>query len=46
MANNPIPDQSKDFVQSGMVLITDPKADKYLNMAQKRRERLTKPKES
>ena len=46
MANNPIPDQSKDFVQSGMVLITDPKADKYLNMAQKRRERSTKPKES
>jgi hypothetical protein len=36
MANSPIPDQSKDFVKSGMVLITDPRSDKYLNMAQKR----------
>ena len=31
MANNPIPDQSKDFLNSGMTLITDPRSDKYLN---------------
>ncbi len=31
MANSPIPDQSQDFIKSGMVLITDPRADKYLN---------------
>lgn len=38
MANSPIPDQSKGFINSGMVLITDPRADKYLDMAaQKRR---------
>lgn len=31
MANNPIPDQSQDFIKSGMVLITDPRSDKILN---------------
>ena len=31
MANSPIPDQSEDFRKSGMVLITDPRADYYLN---------------
>lgn len=32
MANNPIPDQGNDFIESGMTLITDPRSDKYLNM--------------
>lgn len=32
MSNNPIPDQGKDFIESGMTLITDPKSDKYLNV--------------
>lgn len=31
MANSPIPDQGQDFIDSGMVLITDPRSDKYLN---------------
>ena len=31
VANSPIPDQSDDFRKSGMVLITDPRADYYLN---------------
>jgi hypothetical protein len=35
MAVNPIPDQSKEFMKSGMVLITDPKSDKYLNRVRK-----------
>ena len=35
MANNPIPDQSQDFIKSGMTLITDPKSDKYLNMVKR-----------
>ena len=30
MANNPIPDQSKDFKRSGMRLITDPASDVLL----------------
>lgn len=30
MANNPVPDQGKEFIESGMTLITDPKSDKYL----------------
>jgi len=30
VANNPIPDQGKEFIKSGMTLITDPKSDKYL----------------
>ena len=34
MANNPIPDQSKDFRRSGMVLITDPRSDYYLKKAE------------
>jgi len=37
MANNPIPDQSQDFIKSGMVLITDPRADKILNNLDKNR---------
>lgn len=32
MSNKPIPDQGKDFIESGMTLITDPKSDKYLNV--------------
>ena len=36
MANNPVPDQGQDFLKSGMTLITDPRSDKYLNMARKR----------
>jgi|TARA_B100000073_G_scaffold76229_1_gene57553 hypothetical protein len=35
MANSPIPDQSTDFRKSGMVLITDPRADYYLNKSKK-----------
>jgi hypothetical protein len=31
MANKPVPDQSDEFKKSGMVLITDPKSDYYLN---------------
>lgn len=31
MAVKPIPDQSKEFIKSGMVLITDPRSDKYLH---------------
>jgi hypothetical protein len=38
VANSPIPDQSKDFIKSGMRLITDPKSDKYLNMAARERQ--------
>ena len=37
MANNPIPDQSQDFIKSGMVLITDPRADAILNNLGKNR---------
>ena len=36
MANNPVPDQGQEFLKSGMTLITDPRSDKYLNMARKR----------
>lgn len=36
MANSPV-DQGSEFVQSGMTLITDPRSDKYLKMARKRR---------
>jgi len=38
MANSPIPDQGEEFIKSGMVLITDPKSDKYLKKAQKNKE--------
>ena len=31
MANSPIPDQSDAFRKSGMVLITDPRSEYYLN---------------
>lgn len=48
MANHPIPDQSIDFIKSGMVLITDPRADYYLKKAQKPKntppeDRLSRP---
>lgn len=32
----PIPDQSDEFIKSGMVLITDPRSDKYLQDSRKR----------
>jgi len=32
MSNHPVPDQGKDFINSGMTLITDTNSDKYLNM--------------
>jgi len=35
MANNPIPDQSRDFIESGMTLITDPRSDVYLRRVNK-----------
>lgn len=35
MAIQPIPDQGEEFIKSGMVLITDPKSDKYLNRVRK-----------
>ncbi|QBQ74970.1 hypothetical protein RW110999_092 [Cyanophage S-RIM4] len=35
MANSPIPDQSDDFIKSGMTLITDPRSDIYLNRVNK-----------
>ncbi len=38
MANNPIPDQGNAFIESGMTLITDPRSDKYLNMARKNKK--------
>ena len=35
VANSPVPDQSDDFIKSGMVLITDPRSDKYLHKVKK-----------
>ena len=35
----PIPDQSDEFRKSGMVLITDPRADYYLNKVKKNEKR-------
>lgn len=35
MANSPV-DKSEEFIKSGMTLITDPAADKYLKMASNR----------
>ena len=48
MANSPIPDQSEEFRKSGMVLITDPRADYYLNKVSKNKnnpptDRLSRP---
>lgn len=48
MANSPIPDQSEEFRKSGMVLITDPRSDYYLNKARKSKsnppeDRLSRP---
>ena len=42
MANSPIPDQSKEFRESGMVLITDPRADYYLNKVSREKKEETK----
>ena len=39
MANNPIPDQSKQFKESGMKLITDPASDHLLNKSKKKKEK-------
>ncbi len=36
-SDNPV-DQSKDFKESGMKLITDPRSDAYLEMAKKKAE--------
>ena len=36
MANSPV-DKSKSFVESGMTLITDPAADRWLKMASDRK---------
>lgn len=36
MANSPV-DMGKEFIESGMTLITSPAADKYLNRVQKKR---------
>ena len=38
MANNPIPDQSKEFKQSGMRLITDPSSDYLMIKAREKKE--------
>ena len=38
MANSPV-DKSKSFVESGMTLITDPAADRWLKMASDRKAR-------
>ena len=35
MAIYPVPDQSEEFIKSGMVLITDPRSDKYLRKVRK-----------
>jgi hypothetical protein len=35
MANHPIPDQSDDFIKSGMILITDPRSDVLLERIDK-----------
>jgi hypothetical protein len=38
MANSPVPDQSSEFQNSGMTLITDPKSDKYLDKVRRNRQ--------
>jgi|OM-RGC.v1.036990177 hypothetical protein len=38
MAIQPVPDQSDEFKKSGMVLITDPKSDYYLNKSEKQKK--------
>lgn len=48
MANHPIPDQGNDFINSGKVLITDPRSDYYLKKASKPKntpptDRLSRP---
>ena len=39
MANSPVPDQSKEFKESGRRLITDPASDKLLEKAKKKKQR-------
>ena len=39
MANSPIPDQSKQFKESGMRLITDPASDRLLSESKKKKEK-------
>jgi hypothetical protein len=41
MANNPIPDQSKEFKQSGKRLITDPASDYLMTKAREKKESLS-----
>ncbi len=43
-SDNPV-DQSKDFKESGMRLITDTRSDVYLEMARKQKEEEDKNKE-
>ena len=43
-SDNPV-DQSKDFKESGMKLITDTRSDVYLEMARKQAEEAEKNKE-
>ncbi len=44
MANSPVPDQSEDFIKSGMRLITDPRSDKYLHKVKKNIQPPERPK--
>ena len=37
MANSPIPDQSKEFKESGVKLITDPASDYLLDKSQRQK---------
>ena len=39
MANSPIPDQSKQFKESGVRLITDPASDALLKQAREKKEK-------
>ena len=41
MANSPIPDQSKEFKESGMKLITDPASDYLLSKSRLQRPECT-----
>ena len=42
MANKHVPDQSKEFKDSGMKLISDPASDKLLEKARKQKEEKVK----
>jgi hypothetical protein len=39
MANSPIPDQSKQFKESGVRLITDPASDTLLKKAREKKDK-------